>query len=177
MEGWRGAVTGPHYNAGEVVSVTPPTIKKLLLVCAGNICRTPMAEALFSHRMKKRPLLDQITVESAGTIALDGNFPCRDVVELMQLKFGMDISGHRARFFTTEIAADLILTMDQSTTDEVKAAGGTVPVEMLGNFVGTGEEVHDPYGGPPSSYRRALCNLDRLVTAAIDRVEADAADC
>ena len=155
--------------------MTLPTIKKLLLVCAGNICRTPMAEGLFRHRMRRRPLLAQITVESAGTIALDGNVPCGDVVELMQLKFGVDVSGHRAQYFTTEIAADLILTMDQSTTDEVKAAGGTVPVEMLGDFVGTGEEVHDPYGGPPSGYRRTIRELDRLVTAALDRIEADAA--
>ena len=149
-------------------------IRKLLVVCAGNICRSPMAEALFRNRMKDRPLLAQIEVASAGTIAYQGNAPCPNAVGLMQEEFGLDIGAHRAQPFAKRIQVDLILTMDQATTEEVRAVGTTVPVEMIGDFVGTGEEVDDPYGGPLSGYQRVIRDLDRLVDAAIDRMEADA---
>ena len=150
------------------------TVQKLLIVCAGNICRSPMAEALFRHRMKNRLLLARIEVASAGTIACQGNAACPDAVGLMREEFGLDIGAHRAQPFGKRIQADLILTMDKATTDEVRAVGTTVAVEMLGDFVGTGEEVDDPYGGPLSGYQRVLRDLERLIDAAIDRLEADA---
>ena len=148
-------------------------VTKLLIVCAGNICRSPMAEALFRHRMKDRPLLDQIEVSSAGTIAFQGNLPSAESVRVMQEEFGLDISDHRARPFNKRIPADLILTMDQPTTNDVRAAGVKVAVEMLGGFAGTGEEVDDPYGGSLDGYRRAVRGLDRLVDAAIERLAVE----
>ena len=148
----------------------PLAIKKILVVCAGNICRSPMAEALFRQRIDERSLLDQIMISSAGTIAIEGNLPCDEVVALMRTDHGVDISGHRAQSFTIAIPADLILTMDQQITNEVRATGSSVPVEMLGDYVGTSEEVDDPYGGPASGYRRSLRILDRLVTKAVDRI-------
>ena len=79
--------------------------------------------------------------------------------------------GHAA------LKADLVLTMDKATTAEVKAIVGDAPVEMLGDYVGTGEEVDDPYGGPRCGYRQAAEQLDRLVDAVIRRLqdEIDAA--
>ena len=148
-------------------------VTKLLIVCAGNICRSPMAEALFRHRMQDRPLLDQIEVRSAGTIAFQGNVPCAESVWLMQEEFGLDISHHRARPFTKRISADLILTMDQATTGDVKTTGVKVAVEMLGDFAGSGQEVDDPYGGSLNGYRRAVRGLDRLVDAAIERLAVE----
>ena len=148
-------------------------VTKLLIVCAGNICRSPMAEALFRHRMKDRPLLDQIEVSSAGTIAFQGNLPSAESVRLMQEEFGLDISQHRAQPFTKRIPVDLILTMDKPTTDDVRATGVKVAVEMLGDFAGTGEEVDDPYGGSLNGYRRAVRGLDRLVDAAIERLAVE----
>ena len=129
-----------------------------------------MAEALFRQRIDERSLLDQIMISSAGTIAIEGNLPCDEVVALMRTDHGVDISGHRAQSFTIAIPADLILTMDQQITNEVRATGSSVPVEMLGDYVGTSEEVDDPYGGPASGYRRSLRILDRLVTKAVDRI-------
>ena len=133
-----------------------------------------MAEALFRQRLKDRPALDQIEVESAGTIAYNGNLPCADSVEIMHETFGLDINSHRARSITRAGEADLVLTMDRRTTDEVKALGVKAPIEMLGDFVGTGEEVDDPYGGSRTGYHRAAEQLDRLVDLAIERMETDA---
>ena len=149
-------------------------IQKLLIVCAGNICRSPMAEALFKERLKQHPALAQIDVSSAGTIAYKGNLPCADSVEEMYERFGIDINRHRARSVTRRMVADLVLTMDRATTAEVKAIGLKAPTEMLGDFAGTGEKVDDPYGGARNGYRHTATQLDRLVTAAVERMAGDA---
>ena len=132
-----------------------------------------MAEALFRHRLKARSPLDQITVGSAGTIAYDGNLPCADSVEVMHDRFGIDINAHRARIVRSAAPADLVLTMDRQTLAEVEALGVDAPVRMLGDFVGTGEEVDDPYGGSRKAYRQAADQLDRLVDAAIAKLAGD----
>ena len=56
-------------------------ICSLVFVCAGNICRSPMAEGLLKQRLAAHPALGAITVSSAGTIAFDGNLPSADSVE------------------------------------------------------------------------------------------------
>ncbi|HIM51596.1 MAG TPA: hypothetical protein EYM36_06720 [Acidobacteria bacterium] len=73
------------------------TVSRLLFVCVGNICRSPMAEALLRHVAKSRPALETLVVGSAGTIALSGNLPCADAVDVMRRQFELEIAAHRAR--------------------------------------------------------------------------------
>ena len=68
-----------------------------------------------------------------------------------------------------------MLSMDRATTASVEAIGLSAPVQLLGDFVGTGEEVADPYGGPRLGYRRAAAQLDRLVGAVVERLAEDRA--
>ena len=163
---------------GSVVALrrswTRVVIRTLVIVCAGNICRSPMAEALLKQCLKDHPALEQIEVSSAGTIACEGDLPCADSVGEMHKRFGIDINGHRARPVTKQMKADLVLTMDKATTAKAKASGVKAPVEMLGDFAGTGEEVGDPYGGARITYQRAAAQLDRLVDTAIERMVATA---
>jgi len=70
------------------------TVSRLLFVCAGNICRSPMAEALLRHVAKSRPALETLVVGSAGTIALSGNLPCADAVDVMRRRAGRGPAGH-----------------------------------------------------------------------------------
>lgn len=134
-----------------------------------------MAEALLRQRLKDHPTLEAVDVSSAGTIAYDGNLPSADAVEELHKRYGLDINRHRARSVTREIEADLVLTVDRATTAEVEAIGLSAPVQMFGDFVGTGEEVADPYGGPRVGYRRAAAQLDRLVGAVVERLAEDRA--
>lgn len=148
-------------------------VNRIVFVCAGNICRSPMAEAFFRHLVRDRPLLRDIDVLSAGTIAYRGNLPQSDSVEIMYEAFGIDMSAHRARPLDASLRADLILTMDRETTDEAMAIFEG-RVEMLGDFAGTGEEVGDPYGAARHAFEQAAQQIRRLVERAIDRLERDA---
>ena len=94
---------------------------RILLVCTGNTCRTPMAETQLRSLLAERGLAD-VEVTSAGTGAWDGA-PASEGAYLVGLEHGHDLSGHRARLLTGEHAgqADLILTMSRSHRQRVLA--------------------------------------------------------
>src|SRR5512136_1311836 len=85
-------------------------IDRVLVVCVGNICRSPMAEALLRARLGHWPRFD---VSSAGLSALVGRPADESTVALMRER-GIDISAHRARQLTPRLVAgsDLVLVME-----------------------------------------------------------------
>lgn len=80
------------------------------MVCVGNICRSPMAEALVAHRLAGMP---GVATASAGISALVGR-PADGLAQELMAARGLDLSGHRARQLTPELATsfDLILVME-----------------------------------------------------------------
>jgi protein-tyrosine phosphatase len=149
-------------------------VKSVLFVCAGNICRSPMAEALFREIARSRPVLAGLEIGSAGTIALDGNGATADAIAAALEVFGLDLSPHRARN-VQDLDADLLLTMDGTVTREVRRLGLNGRVELLGEYAGTGEIVHDPYGCSRDEYRSCARHLERLLLATADRLEREMA--
>src|SRR3989442_8878821 len=99
-------------------------MKQILLVCTGNICRSPLAAALLTRALAERGF-EGIDVSSAGTGAWDGA-PASEGAYLVGLERGLDLSGHRARLLTRELveAADLILTMARHHRARVDELGG-----------------------------------------------------
>ncbi len=150
------------------------TVTSLLFVCAGNICRSPRAEALFRHRAKSEPVLADVEVSSAGTIAMNGNLPNTDSVEALRRECGLEMATHRAKRLSRHMTADLVLTMDRETERDAVAMNLRGRVEMLGEYAGTGEEVDDPYGGSPRRHRDAAVHLERLVSLTLARLVAGA---
>ena len=92
----------------------------------------------------------------------------------MRQQFGLEIATHRARPLTRSLTADLVLALDRETEREAQALKLRAPVTMLGDYVGTGEEVEDPYRRSTRRYLEVAVQLKRLVELVVARLEAGA---
>ena len=151
----------------------------VLMVCTGNICRSPIAAALLRAELARHKI-DEISVSSAGTGAWDGT-PASEGAYLISLEHDVDLSGHRAVLLTRDLVerADLIFTMARHQRARVDELGGADRVHVLGEFVGkTGQEaeVADPFGADLDTYRATYDQLSGLVAAAADRIVEDSGD-
>ncbi|MGH8127402.1 MAG: low molecular weight protein-tyrosine-phosphatase [Gammaproteobacteria bacterium] len=134
-------------------------INSLLVVCTGNICRSPMAAALFKEHAYTRN--HEIEVGSAGVAALVGSAPPEPVLALMQAR-GFDVSGHRARQLTGELGTrhDLLLVMEGEQQRYIERTWPFLKgrVHRLGKYQGA--DVLDPYGLPEKFYAQSLAQIE-----------------
>ncbi len=138
-------------------------IKNILILCLGNICRSPIAEALFIARFTQEGLGD-IVVSSAGLGAFVDK-PADEIGQALMLEKGFNISAHRARIISQDIlfGSDLILTM---STDQQKQVKLNYPamcgrVHRLGKW--GGYDVPDPYLRPKLIFEQALALIEQGV--------------
>jgi len=146
---------------------------QVLLVCTGNICRSPLAEAVMRRELSGLARTD-ITVTSAGTGAWDGA-PASEGAYLVGLEHGLDLSAHRARLLTRELVerADVVLTMARHHRARVQELGGEGRTFVLGEYAGRAgaqAEVSDPFGGDLDVYRETYAELETLVRTAVNRM-------
>ena len=131
-------------------------MKTFLFICTGNICRSPMAEALFRHATHGRTDYRSI---SAGLGAIDGQPPSVYSVQAMK-EIGVDIARQRSHMLTAQMVkeADYILGMTHSHVDTVmllypQAAEKTFLLREFDDTLDTFEkDISDPIGGSYEVY-------------------------
>lgn len=141
-----------------------PTLRSILVLCEGNHCRSPIAEALLGIA-----LAPEIRVESAGFNALQG-FPAHPEVIRMLAGSGIDISSHRGRQVTPSLmlSADLILVMDEQQKD---LCGQMVPgargrIFLLGHWLPfSPRDIADPFQKGPEAFLTAYESIQCSVAS------------
>ena len=152
---------------------------RLVFVCTGNTCRSPLAEAL-ARREAERRGWTHVQVTSAGVAAFPGE-PVSDGSRRAAERHGLDLSGHAAtRLGPDEVAdADLILGMSAGHVVRAIELGADGRAALISAFAAhggdgdvlSGAPVPDPFGGSDDVYEEAFRALDALVTDVMTRLE------
>ena len=139
----------------------------VLFVCTGNICRSPMAEAFARTAFGET----RFRFASAGLAAWDGHPASTEAVAAAKAR-GVDLRGHRARTLTSAMVEEAawVVPMTAVQVRDIQnrwpgAAARVVPLGALGRG-GAGDDVPDPYGGDPETYRRAAEHIAALLENA-----------
>jgi protein-tyrosine phosphatase len=134
---------------------------RVLFVCMGNICRSPLAQGVFENVLRLEGLEDKVIVDSAGTGHWHvGSPPDERALSAASLR-GLDLSAQRARQIAREDCQsfDYILTMDEENYHMVSSLcrGSAVVRPFLDFATGSPErEVPDPYYGGPDGFEHVL---------------------
>ncbi|MGA7180870.1 MAG: low molecular weight protein-tyrosine-phosphatase [Thiobacillaceae bacterium] len=136
---------------------------KVLFVCMGNICRSPMAEGVFHKLIKEAGLEDQISIDSAGTHSYHvGDSPDQRAQAALRDK-GIDISGLRGRQVADDDFEefDYIVAMDSSNLNNLKRRAATRHHDKIQLMLSFSRkypnlDVPDPYYGGADGFKDVL---------------------
>ncbi len=150
---------------------------KVLFVCMGNICRSPTAEAVFRHYVKKEGLLERIHIDSAGTHDYHiGDAPDTRTLRAAKQR-GYDMSQLRGRQVEAGDFArfDYVLAMDEANLDILKRLRPSDAQSHLGLFLEFAErhkerEVPDPYYGGTDGFERVLDLVEDAANGLLQQI-------
>ena len=148
---------------------------KILMVCLGNICRSPLAEGILAHKTKHLNL----EVDSAGTAGYHiGNLPDSRSIEIAD-KYNIDLSNQRARQFSRADfdAFDIIYAMDTNNYAHLISLASNKAernkVKMILNEINPNacDSVPDPYYGGGNGFQNVYDMLEKACDKIVQNIE------
>ncbi|HTY02478.1 MAG TPA: low molecular weight protein-tyrosine-phosphatase [Rhodocyclaceae bacterium] len=150
---------------------------KVLLVCMGNICRSPTAEGVLRTHLERAGLSGEVEVDSAGTHAYHIGEPPDPRSQKVAATRGYNLSGLRARRVVAAdfLRFDYILAMDRDNLAVLKEACPVEEQHRVALFLdyasaGSADEVPDPYYGGPDGFEYVLDLIEEASTGLIDHL-------
>lgn len=151
---------------------------KILMVCLGNICRSPIAEGVLQHKAIARNL--NWEVESAGTLSFHEGHAPHPLSQKTTLLHGIDISQQKSRPFEPEDfdRYDLIFAMAKDVVEGIQQIAGSrfeeKKVRLLMEELYPGEQldVPDPYNGPEHEYHEVFSLIEKACEAFLQKQQS-----
>ena len=148
----------------------------ILMVCLGNICRSPMAEGILRLRLEEAGLGNRVRVDSAATGTSHIGHPPDERAIACAARNGVDISDQRARRLVAEDfdEFDVVLCADRTILHDArirKPRTAHAQVELMLEWSGAGKkDVPDPYYGSQRDFDQAWKLVEKVAAGVVERV-------
>jgi protein-tyrosine-phosphatase len=150
----------------------PSTVRHILFICTGNICRSPFAEGLLNKLVREKGLAG-IRAGSAGLLALSGN-AATAMAQRVAAEQQVDLSGHKAKSVSEALLSwcDLALVMEKSQEKELlasypEAAGKGLLLRHFARHGSRRRDIVDPYGLQYEAYRFCFLDIQEAVAGLL----------
>jgi low molecular weight protein-tyrosine phosphatase len=151
---------------------------KVLFVCLGNICRSPLAEGLFLHLVEEAGLADAFEVDSAGTGSWHVGEPADARAAFVAQGHGVELRSRARQVIPEDLSRfDFVIAMDRENLRELRrmaaATTTTAELRLLRDYdpVRDGEDVPDPYYGGPSGFENVYLMVRRCCEALLAELQ------